>query len=104
MVRVSEKALEFNKAYVAQLISPGKTNAEHLKIASRALHDTLENELTPRQREMVMLYFFENMTMREIGAQLGVDSSTVSRTLSRAKRRIARCMRFYFDYRNFQLE
>ncbi len=104
MVRVTERALEFNEEYVAQLISRGKTNGEHLKIAGRALRDAIENELTDRQREVVLLYYFEKMTMREVGETLGIDSSTVSRTLGRARRRIARCMRFYFDYRSFQLE
>ena len=50
--------------------------------------------LTRRQRQVLFLYYNENYTMAEIGAQLGVDRTTVSRTLKRGEQRLLRCLRY----------
>ena len=60
----------------------------------RNLRKARQQELTPRQREMVRLYYDEGMTMPQIGELLGVNRSTVSRTLRRAKNRLYRCLRY----------
>lgn len=56
--------------------------------------DAVAEELTPRQSEMVRLYFIKQMPMREIASTLGVNVSTVSRTISRGKRRLHRALRY----------
>ena len=53
-----------------------------------------DNELTARQRELLRLRYEENMTVTEIAAAIGRDKSTVSRTLSRARRRLYKCLRY----------
>ena len=40
------------------------------------------------------MYYAQGMNMREIGEQLGVDKSTVSRTIKRGERRLQRCLRY----------
>ena len=63
----------------------------------RLLHNlprALEEELTPRQREMLHLYYYERMNMRQIADRLGVNKSTVSRTLCRAKHRLQRILQY----------
>ena len=45
-------------------------------------------------RQVLFLYYNENYTMAEIGAQLGVDRTTVSRTLKRGEQRLLRCLRY----------
>ena len=50
--------------------------------------------LTARQRELLRLRYEENMTVTEIAAAIGRDKSTVSRTLSRARRRLYKCLRY----------
>ena len=47
-----------------------------------------------RQRQVLFLYYNENYTMAEIGAQLGVDRTPVSRTLKRGGQRLLRCLRY----------
>ena len=54
----------------------------------------LREEVTRRQRQVLFLYYNENYTMAEIGAQLGVDRTTVSRTLKRGEQRLLRCLRY----------
>lgn len=53
-------------------------------------------ELTPRQREVLALYMERDMNVTQIAAVLGVNKSTVSRSLHRAIRRLERCLRYSF--------
>lgn len=101
--RVSEQALEFNRQFIQDMIGTGSDNRHHLKLAQKALHEVIEQELTGRQKEILMMYYFEQRSMVEIGELLGINKSTVSRTMARARNRIFTHMRFYFDYMSFQL-
>ena len=60
----------------------------------RNLLRALREDVTPRQREMLLLYYGEQLNMRQIGTRLGVDKSTVSRTIKRGERRLQRCLRY----------
>ena len=40
------------------------------------------------------MYYAQGMNMREIGETMGVDKSTVSRTIKRGERRLRRCLRY----------
>lgn len=54
----------------------------------------LEEELTPRQRQVVHMYYIDQMLMKDIAEALGVNVSTVSRTLCRGRDRLRRCLRY----------
>ena len=54
----------------------------------------LQEEITPRQRRVLLLYYAEGKNMREIGEQLGIHKSTVSRTIQRGEVRLQRCLRY----------
>ena len=69
-------------------------NGEELARLRRNLRKAREQELTPRQRQVLELYYDRNWTMEAIGRHLGVNRSTVSRTLARAKNRLYRCLRY----------
>ena len=71
-------------------------NSAQLSRLKRNLRRAREQELTPRQRQMLELYFDRGMNMPEIAQALGVNRSTVSRTLRRAKDRLYRCLRYSF--------
>lgn len=63
----------------------------------RVLHNVIDNELTERQKEIVMLYYFNNKNILEISRELGLNKSTVSRHLQRARDKIERVLRYgYF--------
>lgn len=70
------------------------TNRAHLKQMQHHLRLAIKQELTPRQRECVTLYFFHQLTEAEIGRQLGVGKSTVCRHLQKAKKRLHRSLRY----------
>jgi len=58
------------------------------------IFDAVYTELTARQREMVTLYFVRQMPMRDIARELGVNVSTVSRTIARGKVRLRRALQY----------
>lgn len=69
-------------------------NARQLERLRRGLCLARETELTPRQREMVRLCFDRELTVSQIARELGVNPSTVCRTLKRARQRLYRCLRY----------
>lgn len=69
-------------------------NSERLARLRRGLRQAREQELTPRQRQMLELYFDQGMTIPRIAEELGLNRSTVSRTLRRAKNRLYRYLRY----------
>lgn len=73
---------------------PGQDNRRALERASRLLKTAMEQELTPRQRECVQLYFFQQLTMEEVGRQLGIGKATVCRHLQKSKRRLGRVLSY----------
>ncbi len=60
----------------------------------RMLAAAIEQELTPRQAQMVRMYFLEQHSMREMARILDVYPSTVSRTLGAARVKLRRCLRY----------
>lgn len=78
----------------AWLQSNGADNGEQLSRLRRNLRQAREQELTPRQNQVLELYFDRNLNMVEIARELKVNPSTVSRTLRRAKERLHRCLRY----------
>lgn len=69
-------------------------NSEQMARLRRNLRRARERELTARQREMVALYYDQGMTTPQIAERLGINRSTVSRTLRRAKDRLYRFLRY----------
>ncbi len=69
-------------------------NAEQMDRLRRNLRQARIQELTPRQQELLSMYFDQGMTVPQIARELGVNRSTVSRTLRRAKERLYRCLRY----------
>ena len=60
----------------------------------RRLHAAISNELTPHQQRVLRAVYLENRTETDLARELGVNKSTVSRTLSRARDRLRRCLRY----------
>ena len=69
-------------------------NDEALARLRRALKEAREEVLTPRQRLMLHLRYEEGLRAAQIAERLGVQKSTVSRTLKRAEARLARFLKY----------
>lgn len=69
-------------------------NAEQLSRLRKNLRAAREQELTARQRQILAMYYDRNMTTTRIAAELGLNRSTVSRTLRRAREKLFHCLRY----------
>ncbi len=78
-------------AYARAMASDNSAQHSRLK---RNLLRALKEDVTPKQRRALLMYYSQGLNMREIGEQLGVDKSTVSRTIQRGEKRLRRCLRY----------
>lgn len=74
----------------------GLDNSEVIDRAKRNLKKAMEELLTPKQRTYLLMYYFEELTMEEIGERHGVKKSTVCRTIKRAKSNLQKVLRYSF--------
>ena len=85
---------EFYGEYQDYLLRLGTDNADAHNRLLKNLSAALTEELTPRQREAMTLYYITGLNMRQVAREMGVNISTVSRTLERGRRRLCRCLRY----------
>lgn len=64
------------------------------EVQLRRLRRVIEQELTPKQRETLIAYYFQNKTMKQIAQEREVCCSTVCRTLHRAEARVRKCLKY----------
>ena len=90
------KAGEFECGMAIWIRENAGDNGEQMERLMRNLRKAREEELTPRQRQMLEMRFEQNMKISEISEALGVNRSTVSRTIIRAKKHLRRCPKYSF--------
>ena len=64
------------------------------EVQIRRVRQVIQRELTPRQREVLLLHYRQGLCVTQIARQLGVNKSTVSRTLRRAEENLRRFLRY----------
>lgn len=69
-------------------------NSQQLARLRHKLRLACQRELTPRQAEILQMYFDREMKVTQIASELGVNKSTVSRTLTRGKGRLRRYLKY----------
>ncbi len=81
---------------VVWMAESAEHNSEQMRLMRRKLRTACRQELTPRQQEVVELYFFsgKKRTQAQVADQLGLERSTVSRTLKRAMSRLRNHLRY----------
>ena len=87
-----------NAACEADMILYGRLlagdNSAQMGRLKRNLSAALRQDVTPKQRQYLMLYYGKGMSLNQISKTLGVDKSTVSRTMKRGRERLYRCLRY----------
>lgn len=81
--------------HIAALIGENGSGEGKRSLMIKILRNIIENELSERQRHMIGLYYFSRMNIPEIAEKLGVNRSTVSRTISRGRRNIMEKMKYF---------
>lgn len=75
----------------------GQTNRREREEYRRFLYRAIKTQLTHRQTQVMLLYYFEGKNITEIAQELGLNKSTVSRTLLRSLNRLTDLARLYFE-------
>ncbi len=61
----------------------------------KLLLNVIKNELTERQKEIIMLYYFKEMDIVTIAKLKNISPQAVSALMARARMRIFRIMKYY---------
>ena len=69
-------------------------NRERIRRLPSNLPLAVQQELTPRQREILRLRFTGGMSVTAIAEKLGLNKSTVSRSLARSMERLYKSLRY----------
>ena len=86
-----DKPLASGSATLSDLLPSGETSAQEAAEARVMLGPALK-ELAERDRYIVRLRYFDGLTQREIGDELGVTQTQVSRILSRIACELRECL------------
>jgi len=78
-----------------RLLGECDDNGRTVSILKKVLLNVIKNELTARQKQIIMLYYFKEMNIVEIAQQLDVSPQAVSAALKRARLKIYRFMQYY---------
>ncbi len=100
MKKISYDAIEFSQK-LSELCNPynpekeENTNKEQQKRLKNATLKIIENDLSECQKKYLMMYYMKNLNTVEIARCEGVCTSTVSRTLRRARNNIFQKLKYY---------
>ena len=73
----------------------GDAGDENSRKLRRILLKIINNELTARQKEIIMLYYFKDADVAAISERLGVSQQAVYAAMSRAKKKIYGILQYY---------
>lgn len=59
------------------------------------LLNIIKNDLTARQNEIIMLYYFKGLDMSQIAEMCGITPQAVSAVMARARKRIFKILQYY---------
>lgn len=76
-------------------ILDGGSNEDNALRLRKTLLKVINNELTPRQKQIIMLYYFKKKDTVRIGEELGITPQAVSAAMSRARLRLYRILQYY---------
>lgn len=74
------------------LLEIAESNSDDVEHMRQSMRRAINEGLTARQREILLLHFYEERSTAEIAQALGLNRTTVARTLQRAKRRLRRLL------------
>lgn len=77
-------------------ILQGGNEDESSRKLRRILLKVINNELTARQKEIIMLYYFKGEDVASISRKAGISQKGVYGSLSRARKSIYRILQYYF--------
>ncbi len=98
--KYTNKRVPIDFLYLDQQVKIGKYASTSNKKIIKFLHEIINDDLTKTQKQYIIMYYMKNMKIHEIALECGVNKSTVSRTMKRARDRIYERLK-YTDFRSF---
>lgn len=89
--RFNSRSFNEYKTYIEKM---GEDNSLSHQTLARNLGRALEEELTDKQRRVIKMYYIDEIKMVDIAKELGVNVSTVSRTIHRGLAKLKKCLRY----------
>lgn len=80
-ISVSPEILEQMSFYISNKKTPSDPRVQRMK---KIMHIALENELTQRQHECIVMRYFENIPVKEIAKKIGISPAAVYKHLRKA--------------------
>lgn len=77
------------------LYQQGSTNRAQRERMKRILSRAMRYGLTDRQRDCMTMYYLEGMKMKDIAKAMGLSSSTVSRHITAATKKLRKVASYY---------
>ena len=72
----------------------GEDNSDQIDRLCRNMRKVRHNELTPRQEDILHMYYDLGLTIPRIAQELGVHKSTISRTLIRGRDKLKKYLQY----------
>ncbi|MDE5569287.1 MAG: sigma-70 family RNA polymerase sigma factor [Ruminococcus sp.] len=82
--------------FITELLGEKSGETDSIRI-KRILLNVINGELTEKQRNVVILYYFKGLNITQIAERTGITFQAVSATLARARLRIYHILKYYFD-------
>ena len=76
-------------------ILEGGVHEDGTRKLRKILLNVINNELTPRQKEIIVLYYFKNTDTVAISKLLGITPQAVSALMKRARLKMYRILQYY---------
>lgn len=77
-------------------ITSGDDTGKRTKAMKRLLRRIIDGELTMEQKRVLYLYYYRQMSQKEIAEMVGTSPQAVSKMLLRATKRIKKVMEYFF--------
>lgn len=74
-----------------------ESDDDNIRKLQKVLLNVINNELTKRQKEIIMLYYFKNVDIVCIGKLLDISPQAVSASMKRSRLKIYRYMQYFMQ-------
>lgn len=76
------------------ILAQGGDNAEERAYIKQVMLRAVENELDARQAEILRCHYFDGESLSDIARRLGVNKSTVSRSVTRSVKKLRQALKY----------
>ena len=96
MLKIASDFLYNDKSSMQMLagLKEKDDNGYYIKILTNAVKSCVENGLTKKQKMYIDMYYYQSKKIPQIAKEVGVNKSTVSRSLNAAREKIRRQLKF----------